>query len=47
MLDVEVRRLRQIHGDFCGIYENQRGLAEGLELLLEELEIGEVENIIE
>jgi hypothetical protein len=47
MLDAEVRRLRDIHGDFRGIYEDQHTLAVGLGILLEELDNCEVQNILE
>jgi hypothetical protein len=47
MLVLELDRLWVIHNEFSAIFEDQHNLAEGLEELLEELDISEVQNLVE
>jgi hypothetical protein len=47
MLMSELDRLQVIHSEFNNIFEDQCTLAEGLEPLLEELDINKVQDIIE
>jgi hypothetical protein len=47
MLVLELDRLQVIHNEFSTIFEVQHNLAEGLEGLLEELDISKVQNLVE
>lgn len=47
MLRSELDRLRVIHNEIHEIYEEQSKLVEGLGIMLEELDIGEAQNLIE
>jgi hypothetical protein len=47
MIVLELDRLRTIHTEFRAIYEDQRNVAEGLGLLLQDMDIGDVQNRIE
>lgn len=47
MLAVELARLRSIRNEFSEIYEMQDQIVEGLGMMLEDLDIGEVQDLIE